>query len=101
MIACRADKNCLRISSEVERWLGRLVVQAAPELSVSLRNPQNALFIEVLSSAIGLWVRESAWGGLPVGSSSDAVCILSVGFALPVASYLMMKRGVRVHWSYF
>ncbi len=99
--AHRADKYYPKTSPEIERWLGEAVGQEAPSLRVQLRKPENNLVVEVLHSSILLWIREDGVGGLPVGASGDAVCLLSSGFDSPVASYLMMKRGVRVHWLHF
>lgn len=40
-------------------------------------------------------------GGLPVGSSGKGIALLSAGFDSPVASFLAMKRGLKVTFLHF
>lgn len=41
------------------------------------------------------------YGGLPVGSSGKGLVLLSTGFDSPVASFLMMKRGLKLTFLHF
>lgn len=45
--------------------------------------------------------KEEGAGGLPVGSSGKAISLLSNGFDSPVASYLAMKRGLKIYFLHF
>ncbi len=40
-------------------------------------------------------------GGLPVSSSGSGIALLSAGFDSPVASFLAMKRGLKIHFIHF
>jgi len=42
-----------------------------------------------------------SWGGLPVGSNGKALSLISSGFDSPVASFLAMKRGLKVFFLHF
>jgi thiamine biosynthesis protein ThiI len=42
-----------------------------------------------------------AFGGLPVGSSGSGLVLLSAGFDSPVASFLAMKRGLKLTFLHF
>lgn len=41
------------------------------------------------------------YGGLPVGASGKGLVLLSTGFDSPVASFLMMKRGLKLYFLHF
>lgn len=40
-------------------------------------------------------------GGMPVGSSGKALCLLSGGIDSPVAAYMMAKRGLQIDAIHF
>jgi tRNA uracil 4-sulfurtransferase len=40
-------------------------------------------------------------GGLPVGSSGKGLALISCGFDSPVASFLLMKRGLKIYFLHF
>jgi thiamine biosynthesis protein ThiI len=42
-----------------------------------------------------------AFGGLPIGSSGKGLVLLSAGFDSPVASFLAMKRGLKLSFLHF
>jgi len=41
------------------------------------------------------------WGGLPVGSNGKVLSLISSGFDSPLASFLAMKRGLKVFFLHF
>jgi len=45
--------------------------------------------------------KKNGWGGLPVGSNGKALSLISSGFDSPVASFLTMKRGLKVFFVHF
>ncbi len=96
--ARRTDKSFPLKSFEIERDFAAAMFRAAPDgaLQAAMRDYERAVHIEVLSDNIVVYVKEPGIGGLAVGSSGDAVSLLSAGFDSPVASFMMMKRGVRV-----
>ncbi len=94
--AKRADKSFRISSMELQKRLGALVHDRFG-IPVSLKNPELEIFVEVAGGKI--WVYTDAYkgfGGLPVGSSGKLVSLLSGGIDSPVASFLMMRRGVEL-----
>jgi thiamine biosynthesis protein ThiI len=97
----RRDKAFPLTSQDLERELGT-ALQARTGLPVNLRRPGLELRVEVDSEAAYVHVREIAGaGGLPVGTSGRAVCLLSGGIDSPVAALLAMKRGLAVQFLHF
>jgi thiamine biosynthesis protein ThiI len=97
----RSDKRYPMTSPEIERELGRFV-QERTGWTVDLRNPELTIRVLVDEKGIYHWTRKvSGPGGLPVGVSGCAACLLSGGIDSPVAAYLMMKRGMRLDFVHF
>ncbi len=95
--ARRTDKRFPLKSFDIERAFAAAMFRArGPELKAAMRDFDREVHIEVLQDEIVVYVKEPGIGGLAVGSSGRAVALLSAGFDSPVASFLMMKRGVRV-----
>ena len=101
--ARRTDKRFALTSTEIERAFGAAIFRAAPDgsLKAAMRNFEREVQVEVLQHAIVVYVKEPGIGGLAVGSSGRAVPLLSAGFDSPVATFLMMKRGVKAHPLHF
>lgn len=69
---------------------------------VDVHNPDVTILIEVRKEAAYIMVEKiPGAGGYPVGVGGRAMVLLSGGIDSPVASYLMMKRGVRIECVYF
>ena len=97
----RRDKAFPLTSQQLEREIGA-ALQARTALPVNLRKPDLELRIELDADAAFVHVREiDGAGGLPVGTSGRAVCLLSGGIDSPVAALLAMKRGLAVEYLHF
>ncbi|MEM2087444.1 MAG: tRNA uracil 4-sulfurtransferase ThiI [Thermoproteota archaeon] len=97
----RADKKFPVTSLELSRILGKMLVENLG-VKVSLNNPLKKIYVEVLSREAYVFTdRIRGLGGIPVGSSGKVLSLLSGGIDSPAASYLMMKRGCRVHYLHF
>ena len=101
--ARRTDKRFPLKSFEIERAFAAAMFRAAPDgaLRAKMRGFEREVQIEVLDAHIVVYVKEPGIGGLAVGSSGNAVSLLSAGFDSPVASFMLMKRGVRIHPVHF
>ena len=76
--------------------LGAYLLEEFPNLKVQVKNPDLTVRVKVRFDDFVLsldWIK--GIGGLPVGSSSRGILMLSGGIDSPVAGYLAMKRGVR------
>ncbi|MFQ5706286.1 MAG: tRNA uracil 4-sulfurtransferase ThiI [bacterium] len=97
----RAEKDFPLNSVEINREVGAFVQERCGK-RVDLSHPQATCFIEI-AGPYALLYTEKVPGlrGLPVGVSERAVSLLSSGIDSPVASYLMLKRGVQVVYTHF
>ena len=67
-----------------------------------MTNPDFTVNIIVLKKQILLFTgKQTAYGGLPAGSSGRAMVLLSGGLDSPVAAWLMMRRGLRPEFIHF
>jgi thiamine biosynthesis protein ThiI len=65
---------------------------------VNLDNPDVPLYIEVREGDAYIYTEViQGFGGLPYGTQGRLVSLLSGGIDSPVATWMMMKRGVEVH----
>lgn len=78
---------------------GSAVLEALDEkdVSVDLDNPDVTLYIEVRDREAFLYTKVyDGVGGLPYGTQGSMVSLFSGGIDSPVATWLMMKRGVEI-----
>tara|TARA_Y100000996_G_scaffold411853_1_gene396765 strand:+ start:59 stop:1228 length:1170 start_codon:yes stop_codon:yes gene_type:complete len=97
----RQDKNFNFSSQEVNQIIGSKVVQSLSK-KVNLDNPDLNIIIEIVNGKAYLGYRKIiGYGGLPVGTGEKALSLISSGIDSPVASFLLAKRGVDVHYIHF
>ena len=86
-------------SSDIAQGLGGALRPFAA--SVDLGKPDVEAQIEVRGDIAYLYShRVRGAGGLPLGVSGRALCLLSGGFDSAVAAWMMMKRGVEVDFLF-
>ncbi|MEW6032698.1 MAG: tRNA uracil 4-sulfurtransferase ThiI [Bacillota bacterium] len=91
----RSNKAYPLTSPEVAADIGRRVIDAVPELSVDLHDPDLRIGVEVREDGTYVYGRSLPGpGGLPVGMSGRAVALISGGIDSPVAIWMAMRRGV-------
>ncbi len=87
-------------SREVNVELGDLV-RRFTGWSVDLDDPDVEIHVELRREGsfvyLDSWVREGP-GGLPYGSQSPVVCLVSGGIDSPVAAWYVARRGCEVVW---
>ena len=99
--ARRARKNYPMDSMEINMEMGGRLLDAFPELSVDVHNPDVLLQIEIRNK-INIYSTEIPGpGGMPVGTAGKAMLLLSGGIDSPVAGYMVAKRGVEREATYF
>jgi len=97
----RSDKTFPMTSPEIERAVGAFVQQRTG-WPVKLHDPELTIHILVDDNGLFTWIRRVPGpGGLPLGVSGRATCLLSGGIDSPVAAYMMMKRGMRLDFVHF
>ena len=98
----RSDHNYSMDTNDVNQALGGFLAKEFPELKVQMKKPDLTIRVKVREQD---FLVSSEWingaGGLPVGTSANAVLMLSGGIDSPVAGYLAMKRGIRITAVHF
>lgn len=97
----RARKNYPLESMEINATLGEVLLNAFPELSVDVHNPEIMLNVEIREKIYIYSEVIKGPGGMPIGTNGKAMLLLSGGIDSPVAGYMISKRGVRIDAVYF
>ncbi len=101
IVTRRGDKTFPLNSDQINRDVGKHI-QTLSGARVLMDNPDLICFIEIAPQRIFIYAEKiPAPGGLPVGSNERAVSLLSSGIDSPVASYKIMKRGVKLTYVHF
>ena len=97
----RANKRFEMISDEITRHVAGNIL-ANTDLKVDVHNPDILLSIEVRDEGTYIFVKTiPGAGGYPLGVAGKAMMMISGGIDSPVASYLLMKRGVTLECIHF
>ena len=97
----RARKNYPRESTEVNADLGEVLLNAFPELTVDVHEPEILLNVEIREKIYIYSEIIPGPGGMPVGTGGKAMLLLSGGIDSPAAGYMIAKRGVKIDAVYF
>jgi len=94
-VSCqRVDKRFPIKSIDVERIIGE-ILHKETKTRVDLTAPELAVQIEIGEDGIFLFGEKiRGYSGMPFGSAGKLVSLISAGIDSPVATFLMMKRGV-------
>ncbi len=94
-VSCqRIDKDFSPDSMGVEKEIGTIISENTGT-PVRLKEPDFELHIEIGHRHFYLFSEKiRGFGGFPVGSAGKLVSLISGGIDSPVATFLMMKRGV-------
>ena len=99
--ARRARKNYPMDSMQINAAVGEKVLEAFPETSVDVHNPQVMINIEIRPLINIYSTVIPGPGGMPLGTAGKAMLLLSGGIDSPVAGYMISKRGVTIEATYF
>lgn len=101
-IVCRrANKAFPLTSPEISRELGAYVLQNNANLSVDVHEPDFSIYVEVRDDISMYTEVHAGLKGLPVGTSSKGLLLLSGGIDSPVAGFQMASRGMEIEAIYF
>jgi len=94
-VSCqRVDKKFPHKSIDIERDMGAIIFMQT-HTPVNLENPELNFQIEIGEEGIYIFTEKiKGYAGLPYGSAGKLVSLISAGIDSPVATFLMMKRGV-------
>lgn len=100
--AKRADKRFALKSPEICAEVGGRLLDAYPNLSVDVKNPDVVIHVEIREEYAYVHTgREKGAGGMPSGTNGKAMLLLSGGIDSPVAGYMIGKRGVSLEAIHF
>ena len=98
----RSDKKFPMNSMEISQYVGGLLHDAYPHLTVDVHAPELCVHVEIREKAAYVHgPAEPGAGGLPIGMGGKAVSLLSGGIDSPVASFMIAKRGVQLEMVHF
>ncbi|MBR6478639.1 MAG: tRNA 4-thiouridine(8) synthase ThiI [Lachnospiraceae bacterium] len=99
--ARRARKDYPKESMEINADLGEVLLNAYPEMTVDVHDPDIMLNVEIREKIYIYSEIIPGPGGMPVGTGGKAMLLLSGGIDSPVAGYMIAKRGVKIDAVYF
>jgi len=89
-------------SPQVEREVGGRLLARAEGASVSLDHPEITVRLEIVADQLYvIESRQAGIGGFPLGEQPPVLALMSGGFDSTVASYLLLRRGLRTHFCFF
>ena len=89
-------------SQDVERYVGGGLNQHIASARVNLTSPQVTVHLEIEQDRLLLINgRYEGVGGFPIGTQEDVLSLISGGFDSGVSSYMLIRRGCRVHYCFF
>ncbi|MCF6192794.1 MAG: tRNA 4-thiouridine(8) synthase ThiI [Kangiellaceae bacterium] len=89
-------------SINVEQQAGGALFHNSESAGVKLKNPEVKVQLEIRGDVLLTVVkRYPGLGGFPMGQQESCISLISGGFDSSVASYMMMKRGIRTHYCFF
>ncbi|HGN0160674.1 TPA: tRNA uracil 4-sulfurtransferase ThiI [Proteus mirabilis] len=89
-------------SNEVECYVGGGFNQHVESAKVKLTRPDVTINLEIEDDKLILVnARYEGIGGFPIGTQEDVLSLISGGYDSGVSSYMLMRRGSRVHYCFF
>ncbi len=103
VICNRPDKSYPGTSIEIQKKLaGEVLSKCENRFKVSMKDYDLGLEIEIHKSGIFIFNSKlPGIKGLPSGTAGEFLSLLSGGIDSPVASFLCMRRGARIHYMSF
>ncbi|WP_026671632.1 tRNA uracil 4-sulfurtransferase ThiI [Alkalihalobacterium bogoriense] len=100
--ARRPFKNFPVDSQKLNHLVGGYLLKNTSNITVDVHHPEVEVKVEVRETATYITCGAiEGPGGLPVGTGGKVALMLSGGIDSPVAAYLAMKRGVKLHAVHF
>ena len=98
----RTDKSYPLDSYGIACALGEAITEANPGLEVDVHSPDIVLRVQVRREVATISCHDfPGAGGYPMGMNGKVTMLLSGGIDSPVASYALMRRGIKVECLHF
>ncbi len=97
----RKGKHNFR-SIDLERYIGGGLNQRIESAKVKLTKPEVTVRVDIdHDKMLFIKQRYQGLGGYPIGTQEDVLSLISGGFDSGVSSYMLLRRGSRVHYCFF
>ncbi|CAD83310.1 thiamine biosynthesis protein ThiI [Candidatus Blochmanniella floridana] len=94
--------NHIVTSQDIERYLGNKINCVIQNVRVNLINPDKIIYLEIKNNRLFIIVkRYKGLGGFPIGTQRECLSLVSGGFDSVVSSYMLIRRGCKVHYCFF
>jgi thiamine biosynthesis protein ThiI len=101
-VRVRRQGNHAFTSTEAERYIGGGLNQHIASAKVQLHKPDVTVQLEIRKEQLIMKTNiYQGMGGFPLPSQGDVLSLISGGFDSAVASYLMIRKGLRTHYLFF
>lgn len=98
----RVDKSYETNSMEFSRQLGGFILKNFNLYKVDIHKPEIKINVEIKKEQFVVYFeKQKAIGGFPVGINGKVLMLLSGGIDSPVASHLLLKKGLHVDFLTF
>lgn len=98
----RGDKQYPLTSLEISKEVANLILPKIENMKVDVHNPDITLYIDLRSEGTYLYTSSiSALGGYPSGMGGSGLVMMSGGIDSPVASFLAIKKGIKISAIHF
>ena len=100
----RAEKKIIELNSmQISAKLGDFILKNNKNLTVDVKKPDFVLHVDIRENRETYLYEKIIMGvgGMPVGTSSSGLLLLSGGIDSPVAGFMMAKRGVKISAVHF
>ncbi|CEN32125.1 tRNA sulfurtransferase [Candidatus Westeberhardia cardiocondylae] len=89
-------------SQDLEKYIGYNLSKNIERACVNLTNPEHIVFLEVHNDKMFFIIDKiKGLNGFPIGTQQNVLSLISGGFDSAVSSYMLIKRGCRVHYCFF
>ncbi len=89
-------------SMDVARFVGGGLHQTIPNSRVQLKDADITIQLEIHGNQLFMVnARHEGLGGYPISTQGSVLSLISGGFDSAVSSYMLMRRGARVHYLFF
>jgi len=97
----RSGKHAFN-STQVEQKVGGALLHNSDAAGVKLKDPEVEVKLEIRQDKLFTVVKKiEGLGGFPLGQQDACLSLISGGYDSSVASFMMMKRGIRTHFCFF
>lgn len=97
----RANKNFEKNSMEFAKELGAHILINSEFTTVKMKDSDVEINVDIRDSAYIYTEKRRMYGGLPLGSAGKGLSLISGGIDSPVSSFMMAKRGLKLHYVTF